>query len=92
MIAVNTHNENSMVQEWNLQLEQQFGGNNVVNIAYVGTEGAHLSTYYPYNINQFDDRTAELPEAGQHQLQQLRRHFQLRRSAARTRNTARPTG
>ena len=40
MIAVNPNNENSTVQEWNLQVEHQFGTNNVLNIAYVGTHGS----------------------------------------------------
>ncbi|MGA7342776.1 MAG: carboxypeptidase-like regulatory domain-containing protein, partial [Terracidiphilus sp.] len=64
MIAVNTHNPNSMVQEWNLQLEQQIGANNVVNIAYVGTRGSNLSTYYPYNINQFTTGKQNFPGLG----------------------------
>lgn len=64
MIAVNTHNPNSMIQEWNLQLEQQFGSNNVVNIAYVGTRGSDLSTYYPYNINQFTSGKQNFPGLG----------------------------
>ncbi len=54
MIAVNRGNSNSMVQEWNLQIEQQLGSNNVVNLAYVGTHGSNLSTYYPYNIYQLN--------------------------------------
>jgi Carboxypeptidase regulatory-like domain len=64
MIAVNIHNPNSMVQEWNVQLEQQFGNNNVVNIAYVGTHGSNLSTYYPYNINQFSTGVQNFPGLG----------------------------
>jgi len=53
MIAVNRDNKNSMVQEWNLQLERQLGSNNVFNLAYVGTRGSRLSTFYPYNMYQF---------------------------------------
>jgi hypothetical protein len=64
MIAVNTHNPNSMVQEWNLQVEQQLGSNNVVNVAYVGTRGSNLSTYYPYNINQFTTGVQNFPGLG----------------------------
>jgi hypothetical protein len=64
MIAVNTSNENSMVQEWNVQLEQQFGSNNVVSLAYVGTHGSNLSTYYPYNINQFTTGVQNFPGLG----------------------------
>jgi Carboxypeptidase regulatory-like domain len=64
MIAVNTHNANSMVQEWNLQVEQQIGADNVVNVAYVGTRGSNLSTYYPYNINQFTTGVQNFPGLG----------------------------
>ncbi|MGB0052571.1 MAG: carboxypeptidase-like regulatory domain-containing protein, partial [Terracidiphilus sp.] len=64
MIAVNTHNKTSTVEEWNLQLEHQFGTNNVVNIAYVGTSGSNLSTYYPYNINQFKTGQQNFPTLG----------------------------
>ena len=64
MIAVNTHNKTSTVEEWNLQLEHQFGSNNVVNIAYVGTTGTNLSTYYPYNINQFVSGIQNFPTLG----------------------------
>ena len=64
MIAVNRDNENSMVQEWNLQLERQVGSNNVVNVAYVGTRGSRLSTYYPYNMNQFVTGAQNFPTMG----------------------------
>lgn len=64
MIAVNTSNPNSMIQEWNLQLEQQFGSSNVVNMAYVGTRGADLSTYYPYNLYQFGTGKQNFPGLG----------------------------
>jgi hypothetical protein len=64
MIAVNPHSPNSRVQEWNLQLEQQVGTNNVLNIAYVGTRGSNLSTYYPYNINQFGTGIQNFPGLG----------------------------
>ncbi|WP_420239588.1 carboxypeptidase regulatory-like domain-containing protein [Telmatobacter bradus] len=53
MVAVNRDNNNSMVQEWNLQIERQIGSDNVLNVAYVGTRGSSLSTYYPYNLYQF---------------------------------------
>ena len=64
MIAVNTHNENSQVMEWNLQLEQQFDSRDVVTISYVGTEGGHLSSYYPYNNNQFETGLLNFPNLG----------------------------
>jgi Carboxypeptidase regulatory-like domain len=64
MIAVNTKNENSTVQEWNLQIERQIGSSDVANIAYVGTHGSKLSSYYPYNINQFGTGIQNFPGLG----------------------------
>jgi hypothetical protein len=64
MIAVNQNNSNSMVQEWNLQLERQLGNKDVINIAYVGTHGSHLSSYYPYNMNQFVTGAQNFPGLG----------------------------
>ena len=64
MIAVNTHNKTSTVQEWNVQVERQIGSSNVVNIAYVGTSASNLSTYYPYNINQFKTGVQNFPGLG----------------------------
>ncbi|MGA3011258.1 MAG: carboxypeptidase regulatory-like domain-containing protein [Terracidiphilus sp.] len=64
MNAPNRHNNNSMVQEWNLQVERQMGSNNVVNVAYVGTKGSRLSTYYPYNMYQFGTAEQNFPTMG----------------------------
>ncbi|MGP8253217.1 MAG: carboxypeptidase regulatory-like domain-containing protein [Terracidiphilus sp.] len=64
MIAVNTKNENSEVQEWNLQIERQIGSSDVFNIAYVGTHGSKLSSYYNYNINQFTTGIENFPSLG----------------------------
>jgi len=64
MIAVNQHSKTSSVEEWNLQLERQFGANNVVNIAYVGTSGSNMSTYYPYNLYQFNTGQQNFPTLG----------------------------
>jgi len=52
MIAVNPNNENSQVQEWNLQLEQQFGSHDVSRFPTWAPKGP-LSSYYPYNNNAF---------------------------------------
>ncbi len=64
MIAVNRDNGTSMVQEWNLQLERQLGSNNVANLAYVGTHGGGLSSYYPYNLYQFGTGKQNFPGFG----------------------------
>jgi hypothetical protein len=64
MIAVNPHSKTSMVEEWNLQVEHQIGSNNTLNVAYVGTIGSNLSSYYPYNINQFKTGIQNFPGLG----------------------------
>lgn len=64
MIAVNPYSKTSQVQEWNLQVEHQFGSNNTVDVAYVGTIGNNLSSYYPYNINQFKTGVQNFPGLG----------------------------
>ena len=64
MIAVNPKSEDSQVSEWNLQLERQVGSKNVVNVAYVGTRGTNLSSYYPYNATQFQTGTVPFPKLG----------------------------
>ncbi len=58
------HNQNSQVQEYNLQLEQQLSPHDVVDIAYVGTRASHLSTYYPYNNYQFGTGLQNYPQFG----------------------------
>ena len=64
MIAVNPLNKTSMIYEWNVQLERQIGSHNVANIAYVGTNGNNLSTYYPYNMYQFKTGLQNFPGLG----------------------------
>jgi hypothetical protein len=64
MIAVNQDNNNSTVQEWNLQVERQFGARNTLNVAYVGTRGTNLSSYYPYNLYHFETGLQNFPGMG----------------------------
>ena len=64
MIAVNQDNNNSTVQEWNLQVERQFGATNTLNVAYVGTRGTNLSSYYPYNLYHFETGLQNFPGMG----------------------------
>ncbi len=64
MIGVNPRMKTSTIDEWNLQVEHQFGSNNVLNVAYVGTGASNLSSYYPYNINQFGSGVQNFPGLG----------------------------
>jgi Carboxypeptidase regulatory-like domain/TonB dependent receptor len=52
-LAVNRNNQQSDIQEWNLQLQQQVARNDVFDIAYVGNKVNHLANYYAYNLFQF---------------------------------------
>ena len=64
MNGVNQDNHHPRVQEWNLQLSNQFGEKDVVNVAYVGSHSANLSTYYPYNNYQIGSGIKAFPNLG----------------------------
>lgn len=64
-LAVNRNDKNQQIQEWNLQLEQQFGKSDVFDLAYVGTKSDHLSTYYNYNLFQFGTALQNFPTFGE---------------------------
>jgi hypothetical protein len=49
LISIDPHSPTSMVQQWNLQLQQQLDHATSVNIAYVGTKADHLSTWFNLN-------------------------------------------
>ncbi len=63
-IAVDQNSKNSRLQEYNLQLQQQLGGRDVFSVAYAGTHGDRLSTYYPYNIYNFGQTALPFPNLG----------------------------
>jgi hypothetical protein len=63
-LAVNRDNQHSRVQEWNLQLQQQAGPSDVFSLAYVGTRGDRLSTYYNYNNYTIGATTKPFPNLG----------------------------
>lgn len=44
-----THDTTSSVQEWNFQIESQIDSRTAFTLAYVGTRGNHLSTFYDIN-------------------------------------------
>jgi hypothetical protein len=49
IFTTNRNNEIPSVQQYNLQLQQQFGSSTVVTVAYVGNKSDHLATGYNYN-------------------------------------------
>jgi Carboxypeptidase regulatory-like domain len=53
-IATLPSNKTPNVQEWNFQYERQFTNNIVMSLAYVGTKGTHLTTYYNYNRQYYN--------------------------------------
>ena len=63
-LAVNPNSNHSMMQEWNLQVEHQIKSHDVVSLAYVGTHGSRLSTYYTYNTYLPGVTTKPFPSIG----------------------------
>jgi hypothetical protein len=63
-VAVGVNNKHSRLQQYNLQLQQQFGSRDVLSVAYVGTHGDRLSTYYPINSYNFNSTTLPFPALG----------------------------
>lgn len=63
-LAVNRNNGNQTIQEWNVQLAQQFGQYDMLSIAYVGNHASHLSEYYNYNLFHFDTGLQNFPNFG----------------------------
>ena len=49
--AINVNNKHSRIQQYNVQLQQQFGPRDVFSAAYVGTHADRLSTFY--NLTQY---------------------------------------
>ena len=49
LIAVLPNSQNSMVQQWNLQLQQQLDRFTSVTVAYVGNKSDHLMTWFNAN-------------------------------------------
>ena len=48
------HDTSSNMQEWNVQIEQQLDAKTAMTLAYVGTKGTHLSTFYDVNRAAYD--------------------------------------
>ena len=65
-IATLPSNKTPNVQEWNFQYERQITNSIVMDLAYVGTKGTHLTTYYNYNRQYYDSptNTVNWPQLG----------------------------
>ena len=50
VFAVNTTEKTSNVQQYSLQVQQQFGNNTVMTVGYVGNKATHLATGYNFNF------------------------------------------
>lgn len=65
---VDRNNKHSRLQEYNVQLQQQFGSKDVFSIAYVGTHGDRLSTFYnnatSYNAYPIGGTARAFPNLG----------------------------
>ena len=47
------NSKNSSIQQWNVQLERQLGGNTAAHVAYVGTKMSNLATSFNANGTPF---------------------------------------
>jgi len=54
VVAALFNNRTPQVMEYNMQIQQQLPGNSVFQIAYVGTQGRHLTTYFNQNQTLFN--------------------------------------
>ena len=53
-VATLHSNKTPSVQEWNFQYERQLTDNLVMSLAYVGSKGTHLTTYFNYNRQYYN--------------------------------------
>ena len=58
------HDKTSMVQEWNLQVQRQIDTKTAATLAYVGTKGTHLSTFYDVNRPAYNTGIKPYPALG----------------------------
>ena len=54
----------SNVQEWNLQIQRQLDAKTALTLAYVGTKGTHLSTFYDVNRPSYSTGIKPYPLLG----------------------------
>jgi len=54
LFAALPNNVDSYTQQWNLQVQRQISRATVLSVGYVGTAGRHLTSYYDYNRQYFN--------------------------------------
>ena len=59
--AINVNNQHSRLQQYNVQLQQQLSTRDVFSLAYVGTHGDRLSTFYPLTAYHIGATTRPYP-------------------------------
>ena len=57
---IDSHPKRNYVMNWNLNIQQQFGNNLVVTVAYVGSHGVHQ----PFQVQDMDIVLTDLPHFG----------------------------
>jgi hypothetical protein len=57
-------NRTSMVQQWNVQVQQQLDSKTAATLAYVGTHGTRLSTFYDINRPAYNTGVKLYPALG----------------------------
>jgi hypothetical protein len=64
VIAEFPNNQNSSIQQFNIQVGQQLGRNTALNVAWVGTKADHLMTWFNYTNQQLATNAALFPGRG----------------------------
>lgn len=65
IFTTNRNNQIPTVQQFNLQVQQQFGTGTVLSIAFVGNKSDHLATGYNYNTVHMGGGAELFPGVGQ---------------------------
>ena len=86
-LAVDQNNKHARLQQYNVQLQQQFGNRDVLSIGYAGVHSDRLSSYYNLNTWYFNTPTQPFGNLGNINLNQyngisnyngLQTHFEHR--------------
>lgn len=64
VVAIPKDNQNSSIQQVNLQVTQQVGRDTALNVAWVGTKADHLMTWFNYTNSNLATNSALFPGRG----------------------------